>query len=268
MKTWSEEEFILTLSVYFQLPFGRLHHRTPEVIELAKLLDDRSANSAAMRLSNFASCDPAIFDTIGPNGKKRVGLPGGKSQCQPYWDKYANNKELLFEEAARIKAKRLNQSIEDTLSEAAKEGLDDFTGESRSQEVNVRINQDAFRNMVLNNYENKCAVTGIDIPELLVASHIIPWADKKETRLDPENGICLSSLYDKAFDRGLIGIDKNYRILISNKLQQKVTRDYYNDFFAPIDGKKIILPYDHKPNKEFLEYHLDVIFEKQQNVII
>ena len=62
---WSEEELILTLSVYFQLPFGRLNRTTPEVIELASLLDNRTANSAAMRLCNFAACDPAIAGTVG-----------------------------------------------------------------------------------------------------------------------------------------------------------------------------------------------------------
>ena len=72
------------------------------------------------------------------------------------------------------------------------------------REVKTRVNQNVFRKIVLANYNGKCALTGIDISELLVACHIIPWSENEQERLNPENGICLSSLYDKAFDKGLI----------------------------------------------------------------
>lgn len=263
---WSEDELTLALSVYFQLPFGRLNQTTKEVIELAKLLDNRTPGSAAMRLCNFAACDPAIRGTIGPNGTKRTGLEGGMSTCLPIWEKYVNDRELLYQEAARIRAERLNKTVEQTLSPEVQKELNGLEGMTRMQLVNTRINQDAFRHMILNNYENKCAITGIDIPELLVASHIIPWADKKETRLDPENGICLSPLYDKAFDRGFIGVTQDYRVIISSLLKKKVEKEYYQKYFQCIEGTQISLPYDHKPNKEFLEYHLDMIFEKHKEI--
>ena len=64
--------------------------------------------------------------------------------------------------------------------------------------------------MVLSNYDSKCAITGIDIPQLLYASHIIPWSQNENERLNPENGICLSALYDKAIDKGLIGLNNKY----------------------------------------------------------
>lgn len=62
--------------------------------------------------------------------------------------------------------------------------------------------------MILNNYNTTCAITRINDTILLIASHIIPWADREDTRLNPENGICLSPLYDKAFDQGLISINQ------------------------------------------------------------
>ena len=61
--------------------------------------------------------------------------------------------------------------------------------------MKTRVNQNVFRQIVLANYNKKCAITGIDIPDLLVASHIIPWSKNEEERLNPENGICLSALY-------------------------------------------------------------------------
>lgn len=67
---------------------------------------------------------------------------------------------------------------------------------------------------MLSAYNNTCAITKIKINEFLVASHIKPWAKDQNNRLNPHNGICLNSIHDKAFDRGLITIDKDYNIVI------------------------------------------------------
>jgi putative restriction endonuclease len=64
--------------------------------------------------------------------------------------------------------------------------------------IKARVNQNIFRQIVIANYSNKCAITGIDIPGLLLASHIIPWAKNEVERLNPENGICLSPPNDTA----------------------------------------------------------------------
>ncbi len=65
--------------------------------------------------------------------------------------------------------------------------------------------------------------------DLLIASHIIPWADGTPTqKLNPENGICLSALYDKAFDRGLITISPDdYMFYLSSALREHETKEYY-----------------------------------------
>ena len=71
----------------------------------------------------------------------------------------------------------------------------------------------------------KCAITGIDIPDLLLASHIIPWSKNEEERLNPENGICLSPLYDRAYDKGYIGINEKFEVLLSKDLKKKHKRN-------------------------------------------
>lgn len=76
--------------------------------------------------------------------------------------------------------------------------------------------------------------TGIDLSELLVASHIIPWSENEQERLNPENGICLSSLYDKAFDKGLISFTNDKRVLFSFRLKENVGKEYYAKYFEPI----------------------------------
>ena len=100
----------------------------------------------------------------------------------------------------------------------------------------------------------------MDVQSLLVASHIIPWADNVDERLNPENGICLSPLYDKAFDKGLIGIQPDYEILVSKELKEHSHEDFFISSFAPIEHKKLILPEEHQPRPAFLQYHYDNIF--------
>lgn len=119
--------------------------------------------------------------------------------------------------------------------------------------------------MILTNYGCRCALTGIDIPQLLIASHIIPWEDKKhkQDRLNPCNGICLSALYDKAFDEGLISFSpSDYTICFSSILREKETKEYYDKHFGLIVGKKLTIPTDYLPSSEFLEYHYECIFQR------
>ena len=128
-----------------------------------------------------------------------------------------------------------------------------------------RKGQDYFRRMVLTNYGSRCALTGIDIPQLLIASHIIPWEDKKhkQDRLNPCNGICLSALYDKAFDEGLITFSpSDYTVCLSPALREHETQEYFDRHFGIISGKKLTMPTGYLPNREFLEYHYDCIFKK------
>ena len=248
---WTRDELILALDLYFRLPFGRLNRTTPEVVELANLIG-RTNNSVALRLVNFAACDPVIIES------GRTGMPGGLTICKPIWDEFSENKENLFFEAQQIKAKLLHSSVEKLVGISNK----DLVGKDKQTIVKQRVNQYAFRSMILNLYEKRCAITGINIPELLIASHIIPWAENQKERLNPENGLCLSALYDRAFDQGFIGFDNQYRVLISDKLKAYSSELYYEKHFASIKGQTITLPEYHRPNKLFLEWHRDCIFNQ------
>lgn len=249
-KLWTHDELVLALALYFQLPFGRLNRNTPEVKELGALLG-RGANSAALRLVNFASCDPYIIAT------GRHGMSSGFNVCKPIWDEYVDDKERLYLEAAKIRAKLEKKTIEESLKIESK----DFIGHEKEVVIQQRIDQNAFRKMILNNYNNTCAISGINDSRLLIASHIIPWSKRIESRLNPENGICLSALYDKAFDSGLITVRPNdYTVMISKSLKDTLTKESFNGYFKNIENKEIIYPEEHKPNTEFLQYHVDNIF--------
>lgn len=231
-----------------------MHTRTPEIIEMANLIG-RTVNSTAIRLTNFAACDPYHQN----RGVK--GMVGGIKQCQPIWDEFFGNKELLIFESETILAQKENLTIESKFDDILFD-IKDLKGETKLREVKTRVNQNVFRQIVVANYSSKCAITGIDLPELLFASHIIPWSKNEDERLNPENGIFLSALYDKAFDRGLIAVNEKYQILISEKLKKKKDADYYGKYFAPIENQLLISPQRYFPKKEFIQYHLDVIFNK------
>lgn len=251
---WTHDELVLTLALYFQLPFGRLNRSTPEVKELGRILG-RGENSAALRLVNFAACDPYILAT------GRHGMTSGVKTCQPVWNEYANDKERLFTEAAQIKARLLGKRIDDLLPTDVLGEIREYTGQARETIVKVRVNQHLFRTMILNNYNDTCAITGINEKRLLIASHIIPWAHREDTRLNPENGICLSALYDKAFDKGLITIrPDDYTVMISCELKDHLSVHTYNEYFRNVENRKIILPEEHKPNNVFLQYHAENLF--------
>lgn len=254
---WTREELILSFNLYLKLPFGKLHSRTPEIIELANITG-RSANSIAIRLSNFAACDPYH------KGRGVKGMVGGLKQCQPIWDEFFLNKESLVFESEKILAAKENSTIEIKYRELLFD-IGDLKGESKLREVKTRVNQNVFRQMVLANYSRNCAISGIDIPELLFASHIIPWSKNEGERLNPENGICLSALYDQAFDKGLIGINENYQILLSNDLKKKSQQDFFGMYFSHLENRTIRIPERYKPNKVFLKYHLDEIFENRNH---
>lgn len=252
-RNWTREELILALNLYLKLPFGKLHSRTPEIVHLAELIG-RTSSSVAMRLNNFASVDPYH------QNRGIVGLPGGKKQVQPIWDEFINNRDELLFLSEEILAGKEHKTVEVKFAEELI-GIEGLRGEDKVRAVKTRVNQSVFRKIVLANYSYTCAVTGIAIPELLVASHIVPWSKNAEERLNPENGICLSPLFDRAFDLGYIGFTTSYEILVSTKLSRYEGKGFYTSNFGLLSGAKINLPTKYFPKREFLQFHLDVIFK-------
>lgn len=251
---WTREELVLALNLYFKLPFGKLHTKTPEIQELATVIG-RTVNSVAMRLNNFASLDPYHLNR-GIGGLKNVS-----KDCVLIWNEFIAGREELVFEAENIFARREHKSLEFKYRNLL-EDLPLMVGEERLSLVKTRVNQSVFRQFVLANYNSTCAISGVNIPDLLVSSHIIPWSVNTEERLNPENGLCLSAIHDRAFDKGLIAIDTGFKILISTELKQFSKELFYDFHFGQFENKPIKKPGKYLPRKEFIEYHLDSIFRK------
>lgn len=132
-----------------------------------------------------------------------------------------------------------------------------FVSTVKVVEQKVRIGQSYFRAKLLSEMKS-CPITGIDDKRLLIASHIKPWIhSNNEERVNTKNGILLSPLFDKLFDKGigLITFTPEKRILISNKLSKE------NIAKLNIYNNQEILNLDINGREEFLDYHRKFIFQ-------
>jgi len=135
------------------------------------------------------------------------------------------------------------------------EDLDNKQGKEVIRAVRVRVNQEVFRLMMLKIYNESCCITGLNIPEVNRASHIVGWSEDHVNRLDPRNGLCLSATYDAAFDKHLISLDEDYRIIISKRISDHYQSDIVKEYFQKKAGVKITLPSSYLPKQEYLEQH-------------
>ncbi|MBC8288419.1 MAG: HNH endonuclease, partial [Nitrospinae bacterium] len=138
----------------------------------------------------------------------------------------------------------------------------DYTGSNKAVQSTTRVGQNFFRRSVLSAYNSKCCISGMAIPSLLVASHIVPWRVDEKNRLNPRNGLCLSVLHDKAFDIGVITITNKMTVSVSRSRTSNED-PFFDSAILAYDGKPIFLPEKFHPNTEFLSYHRQHIFESQ-----
>ena len=123
------------------------------------------------------------------------------------------------------------------------------------------MNQGFFRAAVLAAYDSTCCITGISVNALLCASHIIPWSQDKKNRTNPRNGLCLNAIHDRAFDRGLLTITLDYEVMISPQIRAMKGKGI-ETFIHKYDHAKIRVPDRFAPERPFLQYHQEHIFQR------
>ena len=259
-KRWTYDELLLALNLYHKLTFGQMHGRQSAIMALAEKMG-RGANSLAMKLCNFASLDPALK----MRGIK--GLSGASVLDRSVWAEFHKN----LSEAAPASEAAFRaifgvgeaKSVEVT----SKEGIRVLkvpTGSTDAKAtVKVRRGQEYFRQAVLNNFEGRCGVTGLDVRELLIASHILPWGKHEAERLNVRNGLCLSRLHDAAFDIGLVTFDSDLRLKLSKRLKAALPQRSVAENFAAYEGMSLQLPKDAVlPDEQFLAVHRVEVFQR------
>lgn len=262
-RSWTPQELLVALNIYAKLPFGQFDKGNPVIIDVAQKLG-RTPSSVGMKLCNFASLDPAL------KARGRKGLEGASKLDREVWAEFQAQPEIVAaksEEAIR-ELFNVKEGAQFDLVKGVGVQITPKkvplppTGETtRETTVMVRRGQQFFRQMVLNAFESQCCITGIAIRELLVASHIKPWNGFPESRLDIQNGLCLSRIHDAAFDAGMISFDPNYRLIVSPKLLKSQNPTIQHSFQTFV-GQPIRLPHSSlKPKLEFLQFHRETIFQ-------
>ena len=253
---WTRKQLLVAFNLYCQMSFGKLHSRNPVIIRHADLIG-RSPSALAMKLTNIASLDPAITST----GRK--GLRGASAADKAMWEEMQNNWENFAVESYQA-VRSLETGTEAKVILDDKPFPDeaiDYTGSNKTIQTKVRIGQSFFRKAVLSAYNYRCCITGLTVPRLLVASHIIPWHEDAKNRLNPRNGLSLSMLHDKAFDIGIITINDDMTVRVSQK-KPASDDNFYVAALLSYDGKPISLPEKFRPSSDFLAYHREHVFEK------
>jgi predicted restriction endonuclease len=96
------------------------------------------------------------------------------------------------------------------------------TATEKEMLVKQRLTQGRFRKDLMDRYNERCAVTGLDVPSLLVASHIKPWSESTaKEQNDVDNGFLLVAHLDKLFDQHLISFNVKGEIIISNTISHR-----------------------------------------------
>jgi predicted restriction endonuclease len=255
---WTREHLLVALNLYCKLPFGSFDKNNAVVKEVAAKMG-RSAGSLAMKLSNLASFDPVH------RARGVKGLEGASNLDRAMWDEFQANTLLLGEKSEQLLHDLFtkDESKEVDFLTRNKVQLVQPSGPTETQAtVKVRRGQQFFRQAILNAYDVRCCISDINVPRLLIASHIKPWGKFPDERLNPRNGLCLSTLHDAAFDNGLITLDESFKVVLSKQLRKFFPRPALEQNFVPFEGKPIRLPDKLAvPDAEFLRYHREVLFQ-------
>ena len=204
-----------------------------------------------MKLVNFASLDPAQ--------KKRniKGLGNVSSLDRAIWEEFEGAPNKIAEESEE-EFNRLSVPVESPLETELQ--LPEGPTEKQLSRP-MRLVQSFFSRSVLASYGFKCSFCGLEIRSLLNASHIIPWKVSVELRADPRNGFCLCVMHDRAFDRGLMTVDTDSRLLISKRVKKANPVPLHRVGLTDLEGQRINLPGRFLPSASSLEYHRKSVFE-------
>lgn len=250
-KGWSRAQLLVAFSLYCQMPFGKMHRSNPQIVEWAGRIG-RTPSALAMKLTNIASLDPAITST------GRSGLKRASAADRAMWDEMSSDWECFA-----LLAQQAEEEFGVTPSD--EEGSDtwpvNYSGDDKLATTKRRVGQQFFRRAVLSAYSDRCCITGLADPKLLVASHIVPWRSNRDQRLNPRNGLCLSVLHDKAFDLGMITITENMTVQVSQRLEN-AANEFLKQSILTYSNRPIMVPRKFAPSEEFLRYHRSTIFQR------
>lgn len=254
-RNWSWEEILMAFALYFLLDPKHIDGKQRDVSALAHAIG-RTPSSVALKIANISAHDANRL------AEGKVGLSHGSKFDSMIWDSYSEEGDALLETALNLLRETLQADNTRVVSlEYVTIGLQDIPeGKEKMALVKQRVNQQYFRKTLLENYLHKCCITGLSVDQLLIASHIKPWEKSNPLeRLAASNGLLLNALHDRAFDKGLITIDQEFKLHVSRNVKRTPET---SQWLWSFEGKEIYTPPTNKPGKQFIEYHNDCIFNR------
>lgn len=244
---WTEQEIIASVDAWVRM-YKMQQSGTPfvkeEVVRVLQSneLSARTRRSVQMRFMNISAVSLALEHEI-VRGFQPLGNVGKTN-----WERIQSRMEYHGFEIDDIES-----SIEEEMNILMQSGLEGFEAsrmrERAWQQVTQRRGQSRFRTMLLEAYDNRCAVTRINEPMVLEAAHIEPYSGAASNVA--QNGLLLKSDIHKLFDRGVLVIQPDLTTMIAPSLQDGP--------FAIHEGQKIRVPEREafRPNPRLLEKHMD-----------
>lgn len=265
---WRRDELIEILDRYYRLKNQRIDYDSPQAsAELLDLSDRlmclpqgvmRSVEGIRQQMSLFAKCE-----TAGTTG-------GSMTLLQEVWKTFHHDPQELTGEISRIEME-LNDDVTKNVveGEVSVDATDDSLTSYRTERIAEclqRVGQNLFREKVLAEYDEQCCLSHTRDPTLLVASHIVPWAADKASRMDPRNGLCLNTFFDRLYDQGLMTVTLQHRSKFSASLPLRIHDPDFVKFLTHYDDKEIVEAEGYSwPRDEYLKYHLEHIFLDKQS---
>ena len=248
-KPWTREDVIIAYALYCVIPFSKVNNSNQTIKDAAEVMG-RSPASLKMRICNLAALDPDFLAT------GRAGLTSVANLDRDVFAEFSSDWQRLSATAEEL----LGLPIFDVAEPV-------YNGPNRRRkktyaEISDKQARRFFRKSVIAAYEGRCCISGMTIPQMLIASHIKPYAvsDFQTERANPANGLLLNAFYDRAFDQGLMTVLPDLTILISDQVKEVYTDERTREWLYLIEGTKIKRPARFAPSRDLLAYHNEYVF--------
>lgn len=248
---WKHDHLLAAFYLYTQLRPGELQAADPAVSRFAESVR-KPKEAVAAKLRALAQLDP-ILALRQMKATDNVTLLD-RAVWSEFQNDWTNTTLKACEAYDSVVGAYMSQIPTPPIGAADAQYLFE-EGQTREAIVEIRRNQYVFRNAILSSYNSTCCITGLTNARLLIASHIVPWALDTKNRLNPENGLCLSALHDRAYDQGLITVLPDYSIRVSQQLKDQKGSTFLSDALVQYDAKRMRMPGRFGPNPEFLRHH-------------
>ncbi len=240
-RKWSDSETLFLFKVFLTEPSKNLNSGSPLVMELSEKLS-RTPGSIHRKLEDIRSNDPGYI----ARGRKPTNCA---VLVKEIWANLAEDHSATLSKMNNAYLQYCEDSVEvgAMLIDEINPGIDIPYMSS------YRSGQPMFRLLVASNFDRRCCITGISMPELLVASHIKPWAESTPMeKTDPRNGLYLNRLHDGLFDRFLMTLDEDMRIVYSDRVRDCMDEDVFESFFGKSEHARIRRPSRYEFDDSFM----------------